>query len=240
MENVIEKLQKLLAHERSARTIGNVHEAEAFAAKIADLLFAHKLSMSEVEIEQEERDEPVNQESVDGFRAPWAGVLAMGVCEASFCRVLQSHNGYVFIGRLSDRTAAIAMYRYLAAMGKTLCDGELVRYMRSEEYIYDSSFRPGVARTWRVSFLRGYANALHNRLKIERRSLTANAQSSGTSLVYVNKSEAAVDDYVKQTFEKLRNGSSSSSRVHNGAYAAGRTAGSSVALKSQAALGCGR
>ena len=46
---IIEKLRKLIAHEKSARSIGNIHEAEAFASRIQTLLDEHKLSMGEVE-----------------------------------------------------------------------------------------------------------------------------------------------------------------------------------------------
>ena len=50
-DQIIEKLRKLIAHEQSARTIGNIAEAEAFASKIQDLLTAHKLDMSEVDFQ---------------------------------------------------------------------------------------------------------------------------------------------------------------------------------------------
>lgn len=236
MESVILKLQKLLNHERSARTIGNVHEAEAFAAKIAELLFAHKLSMSEVEIEQEERSEPVSNERVDGLRAPWAGTLVMGVCEASFCRALSSSKGYIFIGRTTDRSTAISMYRYLAAMGKSIADAEAITYKRSEAYLFESAFKPGIMRTWMASFLKGYANAVYKRLAESRKSLTAQAQSTGTSLVYIDKSKAAIDAYVRDTYGKVGKGRASTSSLHSGAYGAGQQAGQRVSIKSQGAL----
>ena len=238
MENVIDKLQKLINHERSARTVGNIAEAEAFAAKIAELLFAHKLTMSEVEMEAEDRDDPVSEEMIEGLRAPWAGVLAVGVSTASFCKALQLRTGYAFIGRPTDRVACIAMFRYLATMGKALSDSELRRYKQTEQYIYESSFRPAIARTWRVSFLRGYAKAIHDRLQSERKALTAQAQSAGSSLIFIGKTEAAISQYLCQKYPHLRAGRSTTSRVHSGAYAAGKAAGSSVSLKSRAALAC--
>jgi len=39
-EKIIDRLRKLIRHERSAREIGNVAEAAAFAATIQALLFA--------------------------------------------------------------------------------------------------------------------------------------------------------------------------------------------------------
>lgn len=238
MENVIDKLQKLINHERSARTVGNIAEAEAFAAKIAELLFAHKLTMSEVEMEAEDRDDPVSEEMIEGLRAPWAGVLAMGVSTASFCKALQSRSGYAFIGRPTDRVACIAMFRYLATMGKHLSESGLRNYKQTDQYAYESSFRPQIARTWKASFLRGYASAIYRRLESERKALTAQAQSAGSSLVFIGKTEAAISQYLCQKYPHLRAGRTSSSRVHSGAYAAGKAAGSSVSLKSRAALAC--
>jgi hypothetical protein len=236
LENIIDKLQKMLNHERSARSIGNTHEAEAFAAKIADMLFTHKLSMSEVEMEQEERNEPVSSERVEGFKAPWAEVLASGVSQASFCKVLSGHKSYIFIGRPSDRSTAISMYRYLATLGKSICDAELAKYKDSEEFAYELAFSPRIGRTWSVSFLRGYANAIYYRLIAERKNLTSQAQSSGTSLVYIDKSKAAIDAFVTEKYGKLGSSRSSSSRVHSGAYGAGKLAGSRVSIKAQGQL----
>ena len=53
MENVIDKLRKIMAHAASAREIGNLAEAEAFAAKAQELLLRHKLDMTEVEFAAE-------------------------------------------------------------------------------------------------------------------------------------------------------------------------------------------
>jgi hypothetical protein len=237
---IIDKLQKLLNHERSARTIGNVAEAEAFAAKVAELLFTHKLSMSEVEMEAEEVDEPVAQERVDGLRAPWASILAMGVSTASFCKAIRSQTGFIFIGRPTDRFACVSLFRYLSVLGTSLCATELAKYKRSAEYTFEKSFRPGIAKTWKACFLRGYANAVYHRLAGERKALTAQAQSSGTSLVYIGKSEAAIAAYVGQAFPQLRKGRTPATRFHKDAYASGLARGQAVSLKSSASLSAGR
>jgi len=42
-------LRKLITHEKSARSIGSIEEAESFAAKIQELMFKHKLAMTDVE-----------------------------------------------------------------------------------------------------------------------------------------------------------------------------------------------
>ena len=240
MDSVIIKLQKLIAHEQSARQIGNIAEAEAFAGKIAGLLFAHKLSMSEVECADEERNEPIAQETIDGLRAPWAGTLAMGIAGSSFCKVIQSHSGYIFIGRTSDRMAALTMFRHLAILGRKLSESEFAEYKKTEKYQYEVSFRPGIAKTWKASFLHGYAHSLSLRLQAERKVLMSQAAVAGSSMVWIDKTENALASYMADKFPRLGRSRSSHSHLHGDAYRAGQYRGSSVNLKSQHALGCGR
>lgn len=45
-EKILEKLRKLQAHADSAAEIGNEAEAEAFAAKVQELLTAYKISFA--------------------------------------------------------------------------------------------------------------------------------------------------------------------------------------------------
>lgn len=240
MTPIIERLQKLLNHERSARTIGNMAEAEAFAAKISEMLFAHKLSMSEVEIAEGERNEPVEEEFIEGFSAPWAGTLAAATGKTAFCRILKSSKGYIFIGRFSDRAAATAIYRHLAVLGVSLADSELAAYRETPEGVFEFLARPKLARTWKVSFLRGYALAIYRRVDAERKVLTAQAQSSGTSLVFIDKSNAAIQQFVDQKYPRLHKTYNNKSNLHGGAYRSGQRHGAQVSLKGSGALGAGR
>jgi hypothetical protein len=53
---ILDRLSKLLKHQLSAKAIGSLAEAEAFASKIQQLLNQHKLSMSDIEAKQEEEE----------------------------------------------------------------------------------------------------------------------------------------------------------------------------------------
>jgi hypothetical protein len=61
---LIDRLQKLIAHERSSRDIGNTAEAEAFAVKIQTMLTQHKLTMSDVEFEAQDATDPIGHDEV--------------------------------------------------------------------------------------------------------------------------------------------------------------------------------
>lgn len=51
-KSIIEKLRKLIRHERSAREIGSIAEAEAFAERIQSLCDEYNLSISEIDIDE--------------------------------------------------------------------------------------------------------------------------------------------------------------------------------------------
>jgi len=54
VDNILLKLQKLIAHRDSAEKIGSLKEAEAFAELIQKLLLKHKLTISDVDAHKEE------------------------------------------------------------------------------------------------------------------------------------------------------------------------------------------
>ena len=88
MVPLIDRLQKLIAHERSARAVGSTREAEAFAERIATILTEHKLSMTEIEFEAQDTTDPIGDSRVEGLRAtiePWRLVLAHGIATSFYC-----------------------------------------------------------------------------------------------------------------------------------------------------------
>src|ERR1017187_8732928 len=93
--SVMEKLRKLIAHEESARSMGSLAEAEAFAGRIAEMLTQHRLERSDVEVKAETA-EPIGQDRVTAEEAgvkkgaqnvavAWQVCLARGVCKATGC-----------------------------------------------------------------------------------------------------------------------------------------------------------
>ncbi len=235
-DNIVERIQKLLNHERSARSIGSIAEAEAFAGKIQQMLSDNKLSMSQVEMEAEEKEQPVGLEDVVGTTAAWLGSLAMGVSQSCFCRVLKGHKRFIFIGRHDNRATAVAMFTHLAMMGKGLAESGLAAYKRTDRGAYEIEMSgPGVSRIWKNSFLQGYASALRSRLEEQVARLEAEA-APGNALVYVDRNKAAVDEFIQGKYGKLQSSRVSSSRLHGGAYSAGKQAGSNVSTQARAAL----
>jgi len=233
---MIEKLQKLMAMERSARAIGSMAEAAAFAAKVQTLLFEHNLSMSEVEINTSEKEETVDRERVDyiGGKASqaWLLMLAGAVAESCFCRHLtvSKQNIQIFVGRTTDRQAAAILFSHLAlaALDQSGADAKNARL--SNPYRGAGS-RAVWARERRKSFLVGFAVAIRERLVVDRKQL--DATTGGCALV-LRKSEAVAN--WMQTHNTGRHTRARTIRVSGDGYIQGRAAGMAVSTRAQSRL----
>ncbi|HKV42546.1 MAG TPA: DUF2786 domain-containing protein [Blastocatellia bacterium] len=120
-ERILDKIVKLIRYADSARSIGNVAEAEAFAARINDMLIKHKLSIGDIEREGSSEGGIAVQlldladlglgDSQE--RVFWSEGLAVAIAIHHFCTVLVHPQGreIYFVGRNEDRQ--IAMYIYI-------------------------------------------------------------------------------------------------------------------------------
>jgi hypothetical protein len=239
MANLIDKLQKLIAHEKSAREIGNIAEAQAFAAKIANLLSEHNLNMSDVEVKEQERSEPIGIETVDLFqratRVKWIEWLGVAIAETCFCRTLVVGSKQLFVGRTSDRQAAAQMFRYLANAGMALADRETLEAAKRnpvESFDRFSAARKAVwTQKFRKSYLLGFATAIYTRLKKEREDLK---QQSGGCALIVRKDTAVVQ--FMATIKTHKGGKLRTKADHEDGYARGFAAGSGIGLAVRQAL----
>lgn len=120
-EKLIDRIRKLWAKAESAKAIGSVHEAEAFAESVQKMLVKYKLEMSVLEMPQDA--DPIEHAWVDwevnGLRQTekriaWLERLAAAVALAHFCRIVVApgSNRILFVGRAQDRQ--IAEYVYIA------------------------------------------------------------------------------------------------------------------------------
>jgi len=244
MENpIIEKLRKLIAHEKSARSIGNLKEAEAFADKIQQLLDEHKLSMSEVEFEAREESEPIEWEKFDpvteGFdcsrlrRIPWQIKLARGIARSNTCDIVIASNGssIYFVGRTSDREICRSVFTSLLELGYRL-SALCMQYDYINEAVKcaeaDGNFRAWM-RDYRRSWLLGFAQAVSARLYDAHKARMAGLPSSSTAMVHISKDLALIAKAIKdggasEVTQRSRSGRNTE------AFQRGRSAGAAVNL----------
>ena len=253
---MIEKLRKLITHEQSARAIGSLAEAEAFAARIQDLLTAHKLDMSEVDFQAREDGEPIDWECVDGkeinrggnrTKVYWRQKIARVVAAVNSCQVVNNTSSrgtsFFFVGRTSDRQLAKILYLHLVELGEELvakaarADREIqglkfnMRNMISDYNI--PTWAKAAFNRWmkeyRESWKNGFGDAIAARLQTRYdETLKAQAAVSANAIVHINRDALAVQNFLAGKTKRSR-GIGSSNRNGDG-YAKGQSTGNAVNL----------
>ena len=116
----------------------------------------------------------------------------------------------LWVGRESDRAAAIEMFQYLSALGKQFAGARVAEFQSKPALIEmlrltanDKQRRTKLKRTirevfakWSNDFIFGFASALHDRLTENRSRLEA--APSDTRLIVRN--EGAIQKYVDDEF----------------------------------------
>ena len=252
MNKTIELLQKLINHEKSARGIGNIAEAEAFAARIQELLLKHKIEMTDVEVAEQERDEPIEQDFVTANdltgetdtrkrKESWIGILLMAVAKANFCEVVGAarNNAYHLIGRESDKQIAKQLFKYLYDACTEVVVTETSVYKSSEAYMRQIGLgfnSASIIRTFVSGFKLGFASAINRRLTAERDDARKKlAGGNETGLIRLDQIVKQVEDFRDNAFPHLRSGGSVTTRGAHG-YQRGKAYGNAVGISGQARL----
>ena len=254
-EKVIDKLRKLIAHEESARSIGSLQEAEAFAAKIQALLTEHKLDMARV-VQTDLGDDKIEGEIAQEYFHPkdaglpggntrnfWMERLAQSVAVGHFCRllVMKRTTTLIFIGRPADRAAAIYVFTTLARTAMRLADIEAKKQPKAPSYMKPAD---AAVRTigFKRSFYAGFCQAIGDRLVAARAAAENTKTPTGQSTALVlRRADTAVAQWMAQ---KLHVGRSSSigSNMHGShdGYASGHKAGSNASITAGALNSSGK
>lgn len=222
-ERIIDKIKKLIRHEQSARVCSTPQEAEAFAARIQELLIKHKIEMSEVRVD-DEPEEKVGEETVAagrtirygrGASVPAADSRLMRVvAEAHFCQAIgiPQSNTVLVVGAEEDRAVAVEMFRFLV--------GTMKRLARVEEE--KTRARRHSVRKFKPYFYRGFTAAVVRRYEEMRQTNDCQA---------LVRADALVKRYVESNYETVEVKPRKPSRMNKNGYFAGVIAGRNVDLK---------
>lgn len=208
VDRILEKLRKLRAHQESAAKIGNEAEAQAFADRVSELLLKHRLTLSDVELAQEEVENPVGQSE---WVAPdawgdrlwsqpvtWSENLAGVIAEANCCKILPAiNNNFIcFIGKDGDRQVVEYLFITLAATAMRLCAKDLkaarMRAFRGGEEAREGWKDSGGNIAYKFSWYRGFVAAIETRLQETRKRIELEAGDC-TALV---RASQAVERYM--------------------------------------------
>lgn len=236
-EKILDKIRKLQAHADSAADIGNEEEAQAFAAKVQELLTAYKLSAADVGSRPEAR-EPVDAAHVTWeetglkvrrTRVGWAERLAFLCARAYYCEfVISSSRGAIgfFIGTDTDRRVCKFMFVTLARFLERLAEREYNREFY-RHYVPGDSSSVAHVRGFRAGFMSGFLMRLSTRFDEEvRPKADPKAQAATTAIVLVRRDAIGrVRDWMKDNFQTR----SCRSTSMDGGSRAGQLAGAKAA-----------
>jgi hypothetical protein len=198
-DKAFEKLQKLIRHEQSAREIGSLAEADAFATRIQTMLDEYHIALADVPLEDQPVDPVIHSDGVeanDGLphlphRVAWLEKLAGGIAQGNYCRfVMTSHSSKIsFAGHRSDVSVCEYMFNTLARNA-----------LRLEHEKAEAARRDGTySRAFKNQFLYGYATSINYRLWKKRREQDAIHTSAVVALVHNRDSK--VDEFCKAEFD---------------------------------------
>jgi hypothetical protein len=210
-----------------AKTVDNgctESEALSAAAKVAELLDRHDLSLSDVEI----REAPCEKREFETFRkkrVPLDGCVG-AIARFCDCRVWREKNAagearYVFFGLRSD----VEVAHYLTELIDGAVRNELGRYKTSKAY---QRFRHNERHLANSSFTFGMVNSIAEKLAAMKDARDAANAGTGRTLVVVKT--AVVDAELDKLNLNLRTSRSSSRMVSPDAFEAGNAAGASLAI----------
>ncbi|MDP2331090.1 MAG: DUF2786 domain-containing protein [Reyranella sp.] len=211
-----------------AKTIDNgctEGEALAAAAKVAELLDRHDLSLTDVEI----REAPCERREYETHRKKRIPLDDCIGAIAAFCdcRVWREKNSvgegrYVFFGLRSD----IEVAHYLTELIDTTVRSELGRYKTSADYQW---FRHQERHLANASFALGMVASIADKLMAMKAGRDEVINGTGRGLVVLKA--AVVDTELEKLDLKLRTVSRASRIVSPMAYEAGGEAGASFTIK---------
>lgn len=243
---IIEKLRKLIEHEKSARQLGSMAEAEAFTSKIQELLMAYNLELAHITPEEEAEEGEIGQEFVRGEdfgggygsrRVDWLEHLASAVARNCFCKslIVTGSNTQVFVGLPLNRSSAIQTFKYLAGAAQQIANTDLEIFKLSAGYLVSWDKR-SEARLWKRSFPIGFASAISSRVAKTRKDLTSGSEGDA-GLVLVKKTEESIAAWMEDNVTR-KPAAAIGGKVGSG-YASGFNRGNSIGLRAAAGLTAG-
>ena len=225
-------LSKLMAKEESARKLGHLHEAEAFASKIQQLLLAYELSMDDIQRNQAESTVVADEYFDTGkltnrHESNWVAYLYAALAKPNFCKVIfnrENQYGIFIVGTEMNRE----FLHYTAAQ-------LIVKLRELSRKSFSEYEGPDKRNTYIRAFLKGATEGIKLRLWADRQQ---DIQKNDNVAALVVQKDRALNHYIDQKFGRLgtakkRMGSS------NDGFRQGVDAGKGVSINKGISRGAG-
>ncbi len=220
--SILNLIAKLQSSADSFEKNGNTAAALSYAAKVQELLTKHKLSMSEVDTETLNQQDPIGQEIIDpphiraGQKAHyWVSTLASVVAIAHYCKAITHIRStkISFVGRKSDREVAVHIFEYLLYICQLEC-------LREEK-------KALTKKGFRASFRRAFALTVHKRYQAQMKAPASNETERNALVV---SSEKSVVAWIQSNLKTKNNKSSGINNLNFEGLKAGERSGETVKL----------
>ncbi len=228
MSRILEKLKKLISHERSARAIGSMDEAEAFAAKIQQLVGEYNLSLDEIEIESEQSSVEADLADIRTKRLQaWQRMFISRLAEFNGCRIVAIRQGTAIIGAKTDRAIVVEFYNYFEGLAQEFSQKSLSIYRKTGEYKRKRK-KQKASINFRESYCFGFVCAIIYRIEAEHAAKLRNASNS-QALIYIGNKLVDSDQWINDNMNTSER-KSKKRKTRDDAFMQGYEDGESVAL----------
>jgi hypothetical protein len=194
MDNkIIDKIKKLVAHQRSAEEIGSINESIAFAAKIQKLLNEHNIAMSEISFDElkESVIEEVLSAKIPSVSDTLGYFVMRPIAKYNWCRVYVIGKGRTLIVGTPENVEVCKMIYEIV----------LPIFLKEGKRIFKEENRHIGLDTFLREFIQGCANGLDFKLKTERAEFEA---KNVTCTGLIIRNDKAVELYVEEKFGEVR------------------------------------
>ena len=228
---ILEKLEKLL---KKAESTDNQAEAEAFMAKVNELLVAYNLEMADLRANMKVNDTqpglPTTEFELGDYliktEGSWVSTLLFVICKYNFCKGLLLINSYELkrtkmwiVGEEVNIKTVLGLFDYLFISGKKLCSKAWTEY-----------HGPDKKGTFKRSFYMGYNNILTSRLQEIRQEQEKNKPQV---MALVRSTDALIKTAMEEEFGNNLGRAKASKSSSTAGYGAGVSAGRNISLNKQ-------
>jgi hypothetical protein len=229
---IIDKIRKLMAHSESAKEMGSIAEAEAFAQKAQKLLQEYNLTKADL-TEEEAKAEILHDEmpaKVPGVGGKSSFNVMAVIARYNWCQAYtmgrSSLNKMIMVG--SPENIEVCKYIHSTVINAFMSIGRKEYKEYKENFTPDQNFKTGKPvgfDTYMRTFFLGAARGLSEKLRAEREEFEKENESS-TAIIRTN--EVVINDYVTSTWGGTGKARATSYSHAGDAYASGRSAGKNV------------
>lgn len=224
-EKILAKLRKLMMKEQSAKELGNMEEAFAFAQGIQKILNEYNLSMSDIDMSDKSSPKPGMTKGFDvkskGFKGRGGVSIMHVIAKYNWCKVFwQSETGSInpkvtIVGLPQNVEVVKYLFSVVMRSAESIGKKEYRNYVKSfEKNILNDVLgnkKPSRGKYMRA-FIQGFKNGLEDKFLEERNKFQQSNDKAG-AIILVN--DKMIDTFVRESLGDTTTFSQKFSKVGN-------------------------